>query len=88
MRPGLALKNVLLHDNAPSHTAAAKVEVIKLQLLSRSPYSPDLAPCDFYLFSERKKMLAGNKYKTRPQGYKTFSVLNSKLNSKTQNLFG
>jgi hypothetical protein len=28
-------------------------------------HSSDLAPCDFYLFPELKKMLAGKKYKTR-----------------------
>jgi hypothetical protein len=41
MRPMLAQKN------APSHTAAATVEVInsyKWQLLSHPPYSSDLAP--------------------------------------------
>jgi histone-lysine N-methyltransferase SETMAR len=69
MRPRLAQKNVLfLHDNAPSHTAAATVEVInsyKWQLLSHPPFSQDLAPCDFYLFPELKNLLAGKKYKTR-----------------------
>jgi histone-lysine N-methyltransferase SETMAR len=59
MRPRLAQKNIpLLHDNAPSHTAAASVEVInsyKWQLMFHPPYSPDLAPCDFYLFPELKK---------------------------------
>jgi hypothetical protein len=47
MRPRLAQKTVLLHDNAPSHTAAATVEVInsyKWQLLSHHSYSPDLTP--------------------------------------------
>jgi transposase len=47
MRPRLAQKNILLHENAPSHTTAATVEVInfyKWQLLSHPPYSPDLAP--------------------------------------------
>jgi histone-lysine N-methyltransferase SETMAR len=69
MRPRLAHKNVLLlHDNAPSHTAAATVEFInsyKRQLLSHPPYSLDIAPCDFFLLPELKKMLAGKIYKTR-----------------------
>jgi hypothetical protein len=32
---------------------------------AHTPYSPDLAPCDFYLFPELKKMRAGKNYKTR-----------------------
>jgi hypothetical protein len=69
MLPRLAQKIALLfHDNAPSYTAAATVNVInsyKWQLLSHPPYSPDHALCDFYLFPELKTLLAGKKYKTR-----------------------
>jgi histone-lysine N-methyltransferase SETMAR len=65
MRPRLAQKNVLLlHDNAPSHTAAATVEVTNgnccLTLLIAQT-SPPVT----YLFPELKKLLAGKKYKTR-----------------------
>jgi len=28
----------------------AKLVELRYELLSRPPYSPDLAPCDFYLF--------------------------------------
>ena len=31
-------------------------------LLAHPPYSPDMAPCDFFLFPELKKMLAGIAY--------------------------
>ena len=56
----------LLHDNAASH----KYEVVKSFLASEKvknhpPYSPDLSPCDFFLFPRLKKMLSGNKYKYR-----------------------
>jgi histone-lysine N-methyltransferase SETMAR len=40
-------------DNAPPHKARfTKEEVAKLNftLLAHPPYSPDLAPCDFFLF--------------------------------------
>ena len=55
----------LLHDNASSH----KCEVVKsflasekVNVLNHPPYSPDLSPCDSFLFSRLKKMLSGNKY--------------------------
>ena len=58
----------LLHDNASSH----KCEVVKsflasekVKVLNHPPYSPDLSPCDFFLFPRLKKMLPGNKYTSR-----------------------
>ena len=58
----------LLHDNASSH----KCEVVKsflssekVKVLNHPPYSPDLGPCDFFLFPRLKKMLSGNKYTSR-----------------------
>ena len=54
----------LLHDNASSH----KCEVVKsflasekVKVLNHAPYSPDLSPCDFFLFPR----LSGNKYTSR-----------------------
>ena len=37
----------------------------KVKVLNHPPYSPDLNPCDFFLFSRLKKMLSGNKYASR-----------------------
>ena len=58
----------LLHDNASSH----KCEVVKsflasekVKVLNQPPYSPDLSPCDFFLFPRLQKMLSGNKYMSR-----------------------
>ena len=58
----------LLHDNASSH----KCEVVKsflasekVNVLNHPPYSPDLSPCDFFLFPRLKTMLSGNKYTSR-----------------------
>ena len=55
----------LLHDNASSQ----KCEVVKsflasekVKVLNHPPYSPDLSPCDFFLFPRLKKMLSGNKH--------------------------
>ena len=37
----------------------------KGNVLNHPPYSPDLSPCDFFLFLRFKKMLSGNKYTSR-----------------------
>ena len=36
-----------------------------MKVLNHPPYSPDLSPCDFFLFPRLKKMLSGNKYMSR-----------------------
>jgi len=62
----LAKKKVLFHhDNAPAHTSAlAKAKLVELgyELLPHPPYSPDLAPCDFFLIPNLKKSLVGQKF--------------------------
>ncbi|CAH2106941.1 unnamed protein product [Euphydryas editha] len=40
----------------------AKFHELGFELLSHPPYSPDLAPSDFFLFSDLKKILAGKKF--------------------------
>ena len=49
-----------------------KCEVVKpflaserVKVLNHPPYSPDLSPCDFFLFPRLKKMFSGNKYTSR-----------------------
>ena len=37
----------------------------KVKVLNHPPYSPDLSPCDFFLFPRLTKMLSGNKYTSR-----------------------
>ena len=37
----------------------------KVKVLNHPPYSPDLSPCDFFLFPRLKKMLSVNKYTSR-----------------------
>ena len=47
-------KVILLHDNAPSHTAKPvkkTIETFSWEILSHAAYSPDLAPSDYYLFA-------------------------------------
>jgi AICAR transformylase/IMP cyclohydrolase PurH len=51
---GLLFKGVLLlHDNAPQHTAAATVTTIqklKFETINHPPYSPDLTPSDYHVW--------------------------------------
>ena len=37
----------------------------KVKVLNHPPYSPDRSPYDFFLFPRLKKMLSGNKYRSR-----------------------
>ena len=54
-----------LHDNARPHVAAitrSKLEKLSLTVLPHPPYSPDIAPSDFYLFSPMKTALKGKNF--------------------------
>lgn len=65
-RPHLMNKKVLFHhDNAPAHSsvvAQVKLHELGYELLPHPPYSPDLAPCDYYLFPNLKRWLQGKKF--------------------------
>jgi len=54
-----------LQDNARPHTAKTTKETLrklKWNLLTHPPYSPDLAPSDFYLFGRLKSDLQGTRF--------------------------
>jgi len=54
-----------LHDNAPAHRALAtqkKLLYLGFQCLDHPPYSPDLAPSDYHLFSGLKEQLKGRHF--------------------------
>ena len=63
-RPCTGVRGIkLLHDNAPAHKSATVQEYLKeswLDVLDHPPYSPNLSPCDFWLFPRLKEMLAGH----------------------------
>ena len=67
-RPATGLRGIMLHhDNASAHTAARTAEFLHesgVQVIPHPPYSPDLAPCDFFLFPKAKKELRGQRYET------------------------
>ena len=39
-----------------------RLHELGFELLPHPPYSPDLAPSDYWLFADLKKMLAGKRY--------------------------
>ena len=56
---------LLDHDNAGAHTAAVTLDflaAIDVQLVTHPPYSPDLVPCDWFLFPSVKWQLRGNQF--------------------------
>lgn len=68
-RPHTGIRGLkLLHDNAPAHKSVTVREYLKesgLDVLEHPPYSPDLSPCDFWLFPKLKEMLAGRRFESR-----------------------
>jgi histone-lysine N-methyltransferase SETMAR len=64
----LCRRKIMIHfDNAPIHNSKDSLEKIaslKMKRLKHPPYSPDLAPCDFFLFGYIKKQLAGRSFST------------------------
>ena len=62
-RGNLAAAVLLLHDNAPVHksrVAQVAIRECKFKQLNHPPYSPDLAPSDYYLFRNLKSYLRDN----------------------------
>ena len=68
-RPAL-FKSVLWHfheDNVPVHNSILVTDYLTkmgIKTVPQPPYSPDLAPCDFWLFPKLKENLRGCRYET------------------------
>lgn len=70
VRPDIAESWILHHDNAPSHNALTVREFLtekNIAILPHPPYSPDLAPCDFFVFPKIKDLLKGHHHGTIDQ---------------------
>jgi hypothetical protein len=55
----------LHHDNVPTHKALSVQQFLTkngMTQLLQPPYSPDLAPCEFFLFPLMKKVLKGKRF--------------------------
>jgi transposase len=61
---------VLLHDNVQPHTTARTNALIKLfnwKIFDHPPYSPELAPIDYHLFTKMKVWLAIQRFRSNEQ---------------------
>ena len=66
--PKLGLKHLKFHwDNALPHTSSdtrSKLSELEVSVLPHPPYSPDIAPSDFFLFGYIKSRLRGCSFGT------------------------
>ena len=62
-RPNLLESGViLLQDNAAPHRKKTVLDALEewgWKTLAHPPYSPDLSPCDFFLFPKVKELIQG-----------------------------
>lgn len=70
-RRGRSSKNIsLLHDNATPHVSRKTQETLaqlSVTTIPHPPYSPDLSPCDFFLFGLLKRKLRGRQFRSREE---------------------
>ena len=58
---------ILHHDNAPAHNALSVKRYLarnNIPVMEHPPYSPDLAPCDIFLFPKIKSALKGTRFES------------------------
>ena len=64
-RPTQGTKNIkILHENAKPHVAKVVQEYLNnegIGIINHPQYSPDLAPCNFWIFNKIKQHLTDNK---------------------------
>ena len=56
---------LLHHDNAPARNALGIKEFLGkniIAVLEQPPYSPNLVPCDFFLFPKLKEVIKGTRF--------------------------
>jgi [histone H3]-lysine36 N-dimethyltransferase SETMAR len=62
---------IILQDNSRPHTSRVSMAVIhecRFELIPHPPYSPDLAPSDYYLFGHLKNFLRGKVFNNDNEG--------------------
>jgi histone-lysine N-methyltransferase SETMAR len=88
-RPNDQLRHLLLHqDNAPAHTAIRTTEFLSeksVRLLHHPPYSPDLAPADFFLFGYVKEKLRGHDFESPEAAVIAYEKLVAQIPTKIWN---
>ncbi|UYV84051.1 hypothetical protein LAZ67_X000979 [Cordylochernes scorpioides] len=72
-RRGKLSRKIFYHqDNAPSHRSLQAMATIYdsgFELLPHAPYSPDIAPSDFNLFTHLKRSLSGIHFRSDEEGF-------------------
>ncbi|VEN44570.1 unnamed protein product [Callosobruchus maculatus] len=84
---GMSRVAAKFHDNAPAHTSLLVREYLAKNstvMVPQQPYSPDLVPCDFFLFPKLKRPMKGPRYATIKE-IKTAS--NEELNKTKKMIF-
>lgn len=68
-RPHLQKKKILFHQAKSSISAIAlsKIYELRFKLLNHPPYSPDLAPSNFFLFPKLKVALGGQRFSSKEE---------------------
>ena len=65
-RPRTGVRSLLRHhDNASAHTADVTLDFLTssdVQLATHPPYSPDLGPCDLFLFPSVQRQMKGKQF--------------------------
>ena len=76
-----------MHDNAPAHRALATQKILAclgFQCLDHRPYSLDLAPSDYHLFSGLKQRLEVHHFSSDA---KFIAVAETQLDGQTSEFF-
>lgn len=80
-------KIILLHDNARPHIAQPVknyLERLNWEVLHHPPYSPDIAPSDYYLFRSMQSALSGDRF----HSFQSIQIwLNNWIASKDEQFF-
>jgi len=80
---------ILHEDNTPAHNALSVKQFLgNITVLEHPPYSPDLAPYDFYIFPKIKSVLKGTHFvSVENVKAKTVEILNSLTEYDLRNCF-
>lgn len=85
-RPKSGIRHLLWHhDNASAHTSARTLDFFNsenVHILPHPPYSPDLAPCDFYLFPKIKEKLKGRRFESKEDALSAYNLEISEVSEK------
>ena len=86
-RPVSGMSKIVFHfDNARPHTAKDTKNFLteeNMTIMPHPPYSPDLAPCDYFLFGYLTSKLRGCKFSSEEEAFEASKKICSTLPKKT-----